>query len=88
MVTYREPPSGGSFLNDATTILDETLKIGRCVLRLLLPVVTAAMDTPTKEEGSGGDEDEDKGFSQLPPPPDNPRSYTTYKEGFFEPAFF
>ena len=53
MVTYREPPSWGSFLNDATTILDETLKIGRCVLRLLLPVVTAAMDTPTKEEGSG-----------------------------------
>ena len=48
-VTYREPPSGGPFLNEPTTILDETLEIGRCVLRFLLPILTAAMDTPTKE---------------------------------------
>ena len=48
-VTYREPPSGGPFLNEPTTILNETLEIGRSVLGFLLPVVTAAMDAPTKE---------------------------------------
>ena len=47
--TYWEPPSRGSFLNDPMLILDEALKIGRCVLRFLFPVVTAAMDTPAKE---------------------------------------
>ena len=48
-VTYREPPSRGPFLNEPTTILNETLEIGRSVLGFLLPVVTAAMDAPTKE---------------------------------------
>ena len=48
-VTYREPPSRGPFLNEPTTILNETLEIGRRVLRFLLPVVTAAMDAPIKE---------------------------------------
>ena len=48
-VTYREPPSRGPFLNEPTTILNETLEIGRRVLGFLLPVVTAAMDAPTKE---------------------------------------
>ena len=48
-VTYREPPSRGPFLNDSTTILDETLEIRRRVLQFLLPIVAAAMDAPKKE---------------------------------------
>ena len=47
-VTYREPPSRGSLLNLSLLILDQTLEMVRCVLRLVLPVITAAMNTPAR----------------------------------------
>ena len=48
ILTYREPPSRGSLLNLPPTILDQTLEMGRRVLWFVLPVVTAAMDTPAQ----------------------------------------
>ena len=74
ILTYREPPSRGSLLNLPPTILDKTLKMGRCVLRFVLPVVTAAMDTPAKIRLKVKPPS-----NQLPPSPDKPRGNSTTK---------
>ena len=72
--THREPPSRGSLLNLPTTILDKTFKMGGCVLRLVLPVVTAAMDTPAQNRL-----EVKPPRNQLPPSPDKSRGHPTNK---------
>ena len=74
ILTYREPPSRGSLLNLPTTILDKTLKMGRCVLWLVLPVVTAAMDTPARVRLKVKPPSD-----QLPPSPHKSRGHPTNK---------
>ena len=74
ILTYREPPSRGSLLNLSPTILDKTLEMGRRVLWLVLPVVTAAMDTPARIRLKVKPPN-----NQLPPSPDKSRSHPTNK---------
>ena len=74
ILTYREPPSRGSLLNLSLLILDQTLEMVRCVLRLVLPVITAAMNTPARIRLKVNPP-----RNQLPPSPDKPRGNSTTK---------
>ena len=74
ILTYREPPSRGSLLSLPPTILDQTLEMVRCVLRLVLPVITAAMNTPARIRLKVNPP-----RNQLPPSPDKSRGHPTNK---------